>query len=102
MNIQERTEEINAVIRSIADFIQVHKDIKDDFNEYLRTLGQSTKNGVNFQAACFSYILERNLGEDYKSIPELYIENNKDLDKESKKKNLFHLFLSFALLLLVF
>ncbi len=85
MNIQERTEEINAVIRSIADFIQVHKDIKDDFNEYLRTLGQSTKNGVNFQAACFSYILERNLGEDYKSIPELYIENNKDLDKESKK-----------------
>ena len=85
MNIQERTDAINAVIRNIAEFIQVHKDIKDDFNEYLRTIGQGPKNGAAFQAACFSYILERNIGEDYKSIPELYIENNKDLDKDTKK-----------------
>lgn len=85
MNIQERTDAINAVIRNIAEFIQVHKDIKDDFNEYLRTIGQGPQNGAAFQAACFSYILERNIGEDYKSIPELYIENNKDLDKDTKK-----------------
>ena len=85
MNIQERTDTINSVIRNIAEFIQVHKDIKDDFNEYLKTLGQSPKNGASFQAACFSYILERSIGEEYKSIPELYLENNKDLDKESKK-----------------
>lgn len=84
MDIQERTEEINTVIRSIADFIQVHQDIKDDFNEYLRTIGQNTANGISFQAACFSYILERNIGEDYKSIPELYLENNK-VDKNTKK-----------------
>ena len=85
MNIQERTDAINAVIRNIAEFIQVHKDIKDDFNEYLRTIGQGPQNGAAFQAACFSYILERNIGEDYKSIPELYMENNKDLDKDTKK-----------------
>ena len=29
MNIQEKTESINSVIRNIADFIQVHQDIKD-------------------------------------------------------------------------
>lgn len=85
MDIQERTEQINSVIRNIAEFIQVHKDIKDDFNEYLRTLGQNVHNGVSFQAACFSYILERNIGEEFKSIPELYLENNKGLDKETKK-----------------
>lgn len=85
MNLQERTDAINKVIRDIADFIQVHKDIKDDFNEYLKTLGQGPQNGSAFQAACFSYILERNIGEDFKSIPELYLENNKNLDKESKK-----------------
>ena len=66
INIQERTESINKVIRDIADFIQNHKDIKDDFNEYLKTIGQNSKNGVPFQTACFSYILERNLGEDLK------------------------------------
>ncbi len=85
MNIQERTDEINRVIRNIAEFIQVHKDIKDDFNEYIRTLGREAQSGVSFQAACFSYILERNIGEDFKSIPELYLENNKGLDKETKK-----------------
>lgn len=85
MNIQEKTESINAVIRGIADFIQVHQDIKDDFNEYLRTVGQNTNSGVSFQAACFSYILERNIGENFKSIPELYLEYNKNLDKETKK-----------------
>ena len=83
-DIQERTESINKVIRDIADFIQNHKDIKDDFNEYLKTVGQNSKNGVPFQTACFSYILERNLGEDLKSIPELYLENNKDLSKDEK------------------
>ncbi len=85
MNIQEKTESINSVIRNIAEFIQVHQDIKDDFNEYLRTIGQTSTSGISFQSACFSYILERNIGEDYKSIPELYLENNKNLDKDSKK-----------------
>ena len=85
MNIEERMESINGVIRDIADFIQSHKDIKDDFNEYLKTIGENSKNGVSFQAACFSYILERNVGEDLRSIPELYLENTKNLDKEAKK-----------------
>ena len=84
MILEDRLNSINKVIRNIAEFIQNHKDIKDDFNEYLKTIGQNTKNGVPFQTACFSYILERNLGEDLKSIPQLYLENNKNLDKETK------------------
>lgn len=85
MKIQERTDSINSVIRNIAEFIQVHPEIKEDFNEYLRTIGQNSRNNISFQAACFSYILERNLGEDLKSIPELYLESNKSLPSETKK-----------------
>ncbi len=84
MILQDRMESINSVIKSIAEFIQTHDEIKTDFNEYLRTIGASSKTGVPLQTACFSYILERNLGEDLKSIPELYLENNKNLDKETK------------------
>ena len=84
MDIQERTEQINTVIRNIADFIQVHNDIKDDFNEYLRTVGQTSATGISFQAACFSYILERNIGDEFKSIPQLYLENNK-VNSDTKK-----------------
>lgn len=84
MNIQERMDSINGVIKKIAEFIQNHEEIKIDFNEYLKTIGASSKNGIPLQTACFSYILERNLGEDLKSIPQLYLENTKGLDKETK------------------
>lgn len=84
MNIQERMDSINGVIKNIAEFIQTHEDIKADFNEYLKTIGANTKSGVPLQTACFSYILERNLGEDLRSIPQLYLENTKGLDKDTK------------------
>ena len=78
-------DSINGVIKNIADFIQSHEEIKLDFNEYLRTIGANSKGNVPLQTACFSYILERNLGEDLKSIPQLYLENSKGLDKETKE-----------------
>ena len=84
MNIQERTESINVVIRKLAEFIQTNELVKDDFNEYLRTIGANSNNRVPLQSACFNYILERNLGEDLKSIPQLYLENTKKLSKETK------------------
>lgn len=84
MNIQERMDSINGVIKNIAEFIQNDETIKTDFNEYLQTIGASSKTGIPLQTACFSYILERNLGEDLKSIPQLYLEKNKGLDKETK------------------
>ncbi len=84
MIIQERMDSINGVIKNIAEFIQTNEEIKTDFNEYLRTIGANTKNGVPLQTACFSYILERNLGEELKSIPQLYLEHTKGLDKDTK------------------
>lgn len=84
MNIQERTESINDVVKSIAGFIQTNDLIKTDFSEYLRTIGANSKNKISLQSACFNYILERNLGEDLKSIPRLYMENTKRLGKEKK------------------
>ncbi len=83
MNIQERMESINAVIKDIAEFIRTHQDIKNDFNEYLRTIGVNANNPIPLQNAAFNYILERRLGQDFKSIPELYLENKK-LNKDEK------------------
>jgi hypothetical protein len=84
MNIQERMDSINAVIKNIADFIQTHETVKEDFSEYLKTIGANSRGNIPIQSACFSYILERNLGEDLKSIPQLYLENTKNLDKDTK------------------
>ena len=85
MNIEERLESINNVIRDIAEFIQTDSHVKEDFGEYLRTIGANSRGNISIQNAAFSYILERNLGEELKSIPQLYLENSKGLDKEKKQ-----------------
>ena len=84
MNIEERLDSINNVIRDIAEFIQTNNLVKDDFNEYLKTIGANARGNISIQSVAFSYILERNLGEELKSIPQLYLENTKGLDKDKK------------------
>lgn len=84
MNIEQRLECINNVIRDMAEFIQSDDFVKEDYTEYLKTVGANTRGSVSIQAVTFSYILERNLGEDMKSIPQLFLEKSKGLTKEQK------------------
>lgn len=80
MLILEDLKEINDVIKNLAEFIQNDETVKPDFEEYVKTIGQS---GMNFQSACFNYIFERNLNR--KSILTLFLENSKKLPSSTKK-----------------
>lgn len=82
MSILEKNDTINNAVKQIVEFIQTSPVVKDDFNEYLKTIGAN--NGANLQGAIFTYIFERRLGENFESIPELFVENSK-LDKETKE-----------------
>lgn len=84
MPVLENVKEINDVIKEIASFIQTDEAVKSDFDEFIKTIGRpSDSNG--FQAACFNYIFERRLGEERKSIPALFLENQKGLSAPVKK-----------------
>jgi len=78
MLILEDLKEINDVIKKLAEFIQNDETVKPDFEEYLKTIGNT-----NLQSACFTYIFERNLNN--KSILTLYLENTKKIPSSSKK-----------------
>lgn len=78
MLILEDLKEINEVIKELAVFIQNNEIVKPDFEEYLKTIGNT-----NIQSACFTYIFERNLNN--KSILTLYLENTKNISASSKK-----------------
>lgn len=80
MLILEDLKEINDVIKNLAEFIQTNADVKPDFEEYIKTIGQ---NNINFQSACFNYIFERNL--NHKSILQLYMENTENMTDSVKK-----------------
>lgn len=85
MLIQEELKEINDVIKELAVFIRQDELVKTDFFEYIKTIGVGSDNTVQFQAACFNYIFERNLGEELKSIFDLYLERTKKVSAANKK-----------------
>lgn len=85
MLIQEELKEINDVIKELAVFIRQDELVKPDFFEYIKTIGVGSDSTVQFQAACFNYIFERNLGEDLKSIFDLYLERTKKIPAATKK-----------------
>ena len=84
MLVLENVKEINDVIKNIAEFIQKDEYVHLDFDEYIKTIGRPSDN-TSFQAACFNYIFERRLGEERKSIPDLYLERQKGLSASEKK-----------------
>lgn len=79
MLILEDLKEINDIIKELAVFIQNDEEVKPDFEEYIKTVG----NNMNLQSAIFTYIFERNLNN--KSILTLYLENTKKVPSSSKK-----------------
>ncbi|HIS35969.1 TPA: hypothetical protein IAC10_04985, partial [Candidatus Scatousia excrementigallinarum] len=84
MLVLENVKEINDVIKNIAEFIQSDEYVHIDFDEYIKTIGNPSDN-TSFQAACFNYIFERRLGEERKSILDLYLEKQKGLAASAKK-----------------
>lgn len=78
MLVLEELKEINDVIKNLAEFVQVDETVKPDFEEYIKTIGNT-----NPQSAYFTYIFERYL--ENKSIMELYLEKTKKLSTSAKK-----------------
>lgn len=85
MLVLEELKEINDVIKELASFVQEDENVKPDFEEYLKTIGAYNDGNVNFQSACFNYIFERNLGEDHKSILELFLNSETKKSASTKK-----------------
>lgn len=84
MPVLENLQQINDVIKAIALFIQTDEEIRPDFLEYIKTIGVNQASGASFQSACFTYIFERNLGAEHKSILKIYLEKA-DLKQTEKK-----------------
>jgi len=85
MVILEELKEINDIIKDLALFIRQDEAIQPDFAEYIKTIGiNANSTSVQFQAACFNYIFERNLGEERKSVFDLYLEKNEGLTDSVK------------------
>lgn len=79
---QKTVELIGNVINSLLEFVYNDTEISGDFNSYLSAIG--VQNSSAAQKILMPYLFERRLGEDRKTIFDLYLEKNSP-DKESLK-----------------
>ena len=87
MPVITEIQTISETIGNIIDFTQNSDITKEDFEEYVKTIGAKDVSFSQLQALCIPYITERVIFSENKTIPELYIENNNltDIQKEVVK-----------------
>lgn len=74
MTVIEKITEINEVLKDIFNFTQENQAVKQDFDEYLATIGARNISLNQMEKIFLPYIFERKL--DGKSILEMYEEKN--------------------------
>ena len=68
----DKLNEINGVIKELFEFVREDDSTKDDFNEYLSTMGALNASPAQMEKLFIPYVFERNLGEPAKSVVEIF------------------------------
>ena len=76
MTVIEKISEINETIKEIFEFIQTNEIVKEDFSEYLATIGSRDISLNQMEKILLPYIFERRI--DGKSILEMFGETSND------------------------
>ena len=82
MTVIDKINEINEVVKDIFDFTQTNETVKEDFDEYLSTIGARNISLNQMEKVFLPYIFERNIGKNHKPVLEMFIEEGKYKNKE--------------------
>lgn len=85
MPVITEIQTISETIGNIIDFVQTSEKTQEDFEEYIKTIGAINVSPMQLQALCIPYITERTVFSENKTIPELYIGENKNLSEIEKE-----------------
>ena len=81
MQLDIVSNEINLVLEELSNFIQDDEEVRNDFEEYVKTMGGFKNN--TFQELAVPYIFERNIPEKNCSVIELYLQKHETLPTEA-------------------
>ena len=76
MTVIDKINEINNIVKDIFDFTQSNEIVKEDFEEYLRTIGAGNITLNQMEKVFLPYIFERRIKD--KSILEMFAEETKE------------------------
>ena len=82
MTVIEKINEINDVVKDIFDFTQTNEIVKEDFYEYLATIGARDISLNQMEKVFLPYIFERRIGKEHKPVMKMFLEEGKYKNKE--------------------
>ena len=85
MTVIDKLNAINDVIKELFEFVLTDDLTKEDFGEYLSTMGANNPTPQQMEKLFIPYAFERNLGNPPQSIVELFNEKAKVSDKKVAK-----------------
>lgn len=83
MSIIDKIENIGSQINELYEFINKNEDIKEDWEEYKRTLAVNNENKA--KSVSIPYIFERKLKQGKEDVISIYIQNQDKLSRIRKK-----------------
>lgn len=85
MSVIDKLSSISDTLSEVFKFAMNTAEIKEDFEEYLKTIGAFNAPKSQVNSILVSYVFERNFHKGSDTVFSMFLKANKKIDKETKK-----------------
>ena len=84
MSVIDKLSSISVTLSSVFKFAQENSEIKEDFDEYLKTIGMYNAPASEINSVLVTYVFERAFHKGADSVYSMYIKEKQDIDSNTK------------------
>ena len=84
MSVIDKLSSISDTLSSIFQYAQQNSEIKEDFDEYLKTIGAYNAPASELSAILVTYVFERYFHKGVDSVFSMYLKDKTDIDSNTK------------------
>ena len=84
MSVIDKISSISDTLSKIFQYAQANPEIKEDFDEYLKTIGAFNAPQAQISSILVTYVFERAFHRGEDTVFSMYLKDNPDIDKNTK------------------
>ena len=84
MSVIDKLSSISDTLSSVFKFAQENSEIKEDFDEYLKTIGMYNAPASEINSVLVAYVFERAFHKGADSVFSMYLKEKQDIDSNTK------------------
>lgn len=84
MSVIDKLSSISDTLSSVFKFAQENSEIKEDFDEYLKTIGMYNAHASEINSVLVTYVFERAFHKGADNVFSMYLKEKQDIDSNTK------------------